>query len=96
MFEDSRPLTETERLGLCHMLSMAMLEIRLFGYEGKAEQAAYLADAFHNVPIHLFGETFSFRYFRLCMYDSRQRRTEPGFDYLEMLDKLLREEGGRG
>lgn len=95
-FEDSRPLTETERRHLCFMLSRALIEIRLFDREGKAERAADIADAFHNVPIHLFDEMFSLNYFRLCLESYRQKYPGPGWNYLAMLDKFLEEEAARG
>ncbi len=92
IFEDSRPLTEAERRELSRMLYMALLEIRLSGWDGDADKAADIADAFHNIPPLLFGKTFSFDYFRKCLESYRRKHPEPGFDYLEMLDKLLREE----
>lgn len=94
-FEDSRALTEPERQHLCFMLSRAMLEVRLFGLEGNARRAADVADAFHNVPIHLWSETFSFTYFRNCLESYRRKYPDSGFDYVAMLDKLEGEEGGR-
>ena len=95
-FEDSRPLTDAERRQLCFMLSRALVEMRMLCWEGDADKAGDIADAFHNVPIHLFGETFSFNYFRLCLESYRQRHPEPGYDYLTMLDKFLEEEAERG
>jgi|SRR3712207_3543246 len=95
-FEDSRPLTESERRHLCLMLSRALTEIRLCGLEGDARKAADIADAFHNVPSLLFGDAFSFDYFRGGLEVYKRRQPGPGFDYLNMLDKFLEEEAGRG
>ncbi|HVF66358.1 MAG TPA: hypothetical protein VM914_01755 [Pyrinomonadaceae bacterium] len=95
-FEDSKPLTDAERRHLCLMLSRALVEMRLCCWEGDAAKAGDIADAFHNVPIHLFGETFSFNYFRLCLESYRHKHPGPGFDYLSMLDKFLEEEAERG
>src|SRR5262245_12280316 len=50
---DARLLTEQQRQELCRMLFNALLEIRGLGSQGKAQQAADLADAFHNLPIYL-------------------------------------------
>jgi hypothetical protein len=44
---DARLMTEQERQELCNILFNALLEIRMLGYEGKAEQAADVAHAFH-------------------------------------------------
>ena len=95
-FEDSRPLTDAERRHLCFMLSRALIEIRLLCYEGNAGKAADIADAFHNVPVHLFGDTFSFDYFRGGLESYKRKHPEPGWDYLAMLDKFLEEEAARG
>src|SRR5215510_8245439 len=53
LFADSRIPTESERQQLCEMLHFALLEIRMLGWNGKASQAADLADAFHNLPSYL-------------------------------------------
>ncbi len=94
-FEDARPLTERERRHLCWMLGRALIEIRLFGLTGEARRAAAVADAFHNVPLHLWQDNFSFGYFRDCLESYRRKYPGSGFDYPAMLDQLLREEGGR-
>jgi len=52
-FPDSRLLTDQQRQELCKILFKALLEIRKLGNEGKAEQAADVADAFHNLPAYL-------------------------------------------
>ena len=87
---DSRMPTERERQQLCRMLYYALLEIRGLGHEGKAEQAHDLADAFHNLPVYLWSDTFSFNFFRRFLESYQQRYPHrPGsFDYLKMLDKI--------
>jgi hypothetical protein len=50
MLADAKPLTDLQRQHLCELIYDALLEIRLHGWEGRAEQAADLAEAFHNLP----------------------------------------------
>ena len=89
-FPDSRVLTEPERQKLTRMLYYALLEIRALGYEGKTEQAADLADAFHNLPAYLWREEFSFGFFRIFLEAYHQKYAEAGvkFNYLGMLDEI--------
>lgn len=91
--QDSRMPTEQERQQLCQMLFHALLEIRGLGAFGKAQQAADLADAFHNLPVYLWSEDFSFGFFRRFLESYHQKypeRTEM-FDYLAMLDKIMKD-----
>jgi hypothetical protein len=87
-FPDSRMPTEQERQALSRMLFHALLEIRVLGYEGKSEQAADLADAFHNLPIYLWSEDFSFGFFRKFLEGYHQKYSEVDFNYLGMLDEI--------
>src|ERR671932_715102 len=91
-FEDSRMPTEQERRKLCEMLFQALLEIRILGRAGKAQQAADLADAFHNLPVFLWSDAFSLSFFRKFLESYRQKYPEAGFNYVETLDKLIQEE----
>lgn len=90
-FPDERMPTEQERQQLCRMLRLALLEIRMLGWEGKAEQATDLADAFHNVPTFLWREDFSFSFFRKFLqgYKEKYPGRKSGFDYLAMLDEVM-------
>src|SRR4030095_897424 len=89
---DARLLTERQRQELCRMLFNALLEIRAFGSEGKAQQAADLADAFHNLPIYLWSDQFSMSLFRKFLEEYQQRYLESGgFDYIKMLDEIAGE-----
>lgn len=94
MFPDSRMPTELEREELCRMLYYALLEIRGLGYFGKAQQAADLADAFHNLPVYLWSEQFSLGFFRefLESYHLKYPDRTEVFNYLAMLDKITKEE----
>ena len=90
---DARLLTERERQELCKMLFNALLEIRMLGNEGKAEQAADVADAFHNLPIYLWSDKFSLNFFRNFLEEYQQKYQEVGcYNYVKMLDEVTREE----
>jgi hypothetical protein len=87
---DARMPTDQERRELCKMLSFTLMEIRLLGWEGKAEQAADLADAFHYLPGKLWSDEFSFGFFRKFLEDYQQQyvgRTR--FDYVKWLDRII-------
>ena len=85
--------TEQQRQMLCKMLFYALLEIRGLGNNGKAEQAADLADAFHNLPVYLWSDDFSFRVFKDFLQEYQQRYPETvGYDYLAMLDEAMGKE----
>jgi hypothetical protein len=72
----------------------AFLEIRVLGWEGKAEQAAELADAFHNLPNLLFSDHFdwdSFRDLYLADYQQKYPRPQHGmFDYVARFDEIVK------
>lgn len=90
------PPTERQRELLNQMLYHVMVEIRILCWGGHMEQAAALADAFHNLPCVMYSEQFSFPQFR-CELESYQNRYPPpeyqrGPNYIEMLDKVLHEE----
>lgn len=75
------------------MLHWALIEMRGLGHQGKAEQAADLADAFHNLPVYLWSEDFSLSFFRKFLESYQSRYSERGsFDYLKMLDEMMTEE----
>jgi len=75
------------------MLFNALLEIRGLGSEGKAQQAADLADAFHNLPVYLWSGEFSLSIFRHFLEEYQQMYPERrmGFDYVKMLDEIPKE-----
>jgi hypothetical protein len=92
---DSRMPTDRERQELCKMLFDALIEIRLLGREGKAEQAADLADAFHNLPIYLWSNEFSFVFFRQFLKGYQEKYVGSGsFDYVKKLDRIMTAESG--
>ncbi|HEY7183974.1 MAG TPA: hypothetical protein VIC84_21255 [Blastocatellia bacterium] len=90
---DARPLTERERQELCKILFNALLEIRGLGNEGKAEQAADVADAFHNLPVYLWSDKFSLSLFRRFLEEYQQKYEKVEcYNYVKMLDEMIREE----
>jgi hypothetical protein len=93
LFPDLQLPTEKQRQQLCKMRYWALLEMRVLGWEGKAEQSADLADAFHNLPVYLWSEDFSTGVFREFLKSYQDKYPEPGrFDYLKMLDEIMQEE----
>ena len=50
--------TEKQRRLFCEMMYRGFLDMRGLGLQGKSEQAAALADAFHNLPIAMFQPEF--------------------------------------
>lgn len=88
--EDSRMPTEAERQELCKMLRDALIEIRVLGFQGKSQQAADLADAFHNLPGYLWSDRFSFSFFREFLESYHDRYGyECMLNYVATLDDII-------
>lgn len=87
--------TEEQRRGLCEMLHRALLEIRILGWRGNGSQAGDLADAFHNLPIHMISQDFDQDLFRhlLEVYQNKYPRPKSSevnyFDYVAFLDNII-------
>ena len=92
LLSDAQMLTEKQRQELAKMIHHAFLQIRMLGWQNKAEQAAALADAFHNLPEMLWSKCFSFNLFKgdLASYH-QQFPSEKGTDFLKMLDSVFQE-----
>jgi hypothetical protein len=92
---DADPLpNEEQRRLLCEMIAVAFVEIRLLGWEGKAQQAADLADAFHNVPREMYGwGLWKRRTFRGGLEDYQRKYHGDSYcgrrDYLKMFDAIF-------
>ena len=83
-------LTEVEQQQFTKMLSFALLEMRILGWNGRAEQAADLADAFHNLPAFLWSDEFSISFFREFLNSYQEKYKEASrFNYVNMLDRIL-------
>lgn len=92
MYPDSGIPNEAQQKKLCSMLHLALVHIRTLAGAGRAEQAADLADAFHNLPHEIWRDYFSISYFREAFLGPYYRkwpdRHEP--DYLSLLDEIER------
>lgn len=91
MHPDAKVLTDGQRQKLCEMMHYAFIELRLLGWAGKSQQAADLADAFHNLPADLWKESFSLEFFRDSFLEAYQRKYREGRvrDYVAMLDEII-------
>lgn len=70
-----------------HML----LEVRMLGWAGRAEQAGDLADAFHKLPACLYSDAFDwsvFRHFLQAYHAKYPAGSAALYDYLAMLDSI--------
>lgn len=90
--------TEKQRRLFGEMMIQALVEIRMLARQGKAEQAADLADAFHNLPAYMFSPEFDWALFRngyLKPYQDKYSRPphEVQRDYLAMLEEIENVEG---
>src|SRR5262245_44897222 len=87
--------TEKQREMLGKLIQDAFVEIRFLGWDGKAEQAADLADAFHNISREMYGwGIFSWDGFRavLAAYPLKWREggVKGTHDYAERLHTIRR------
>jgi hypothetical protein len=84
-------ITDDHRKKLCELVHWAFVEIRLLGSTGKAEQAADLADAFHNLPKEIWKEEFSLEYFRDAFLAVYQQKHPEGRvrDYVGVVNEIL-------
>ena len=91
-----RSLTDRQIRLFGEMLAAALRDIRHLGWEGKSEQAAALADAFHNLPAMMYTNKFSFVWFRGSLEHYHDQypynRSESLNDYLVLLEKVIREQ----
>src|SRR5689334_6513935 len=62
-FGDERMPTEAERKSLTWLMYLAFCDLRALAREEKVEQVRALTGAFHNVPLLMHTERFSFRAF---------------------------------
>jgi hypothetical protein len=86
-------ITDSHRKKLCDMIHFAFVEIRLLGSTGKAEQAADLADAFHNLPREMWRENFSLEYFRdAFLVDYQEKYPDQRIkNYIAVVNRMLDE-----
>ena len=86
-------ITDDHRRKLCDLMHYAFVEIRLLGWAGKAEQAADLADAFHNLPTGMWDDDFSLEFFRDSFLAAYQEKYPEGRvrDYVGVVNQILAE-----
>lgn len=72
-------------------MHLALAEIRRLGWEGNAEQAADLADAFHNLPKEMWKEDFALESFRDLFLKDYQDKYPNGNvrKYLATVDQII-------
>jgi hypothetical protein len=84
-------ITENQRKDLSKLIHYALVEIRFLILTGKAEQAAELADGFHNIPKQMWDDDFSLEEFRdnyLAVY--QKKFPEPELrNYVETVNKII-------
>lgn len=89
IFDDAKLPTEAEQRHLARLMSLAFCELRLLSHKHQNEQAHDLADAFHNVPLHMYRDDFSFQFFRSLLNDYQIKyKDRMAINYLAELDKL--------
>ncbi len=91
-FSDTKELSEIQRENLLRLLHFALVEMRSLSAMKQNQQSFDLADAFHNLPLWLNLEVFSFEHFRMYLNSYNQRHPEGIYDYLKLLDKINRNE----
>lgn len=89
--QNDMKITDQHRKKLCHLLHHALIEMRVLGWAGKSEQAADLADAFHNLPKDVWREDFSLEFFRdAFLKDYRHKYPEgTAINYAAAIDEML-------
>jgi hypothetical protein len=93
-FGDERVLTEAERKRLTRLMYLAFCDLRGLAREGKMEQARSLAEAFHNIPLLMHTQNFSFRAFKDFLQRYQEKYTKVQFNYLQEWEKLNNEIAG--
>ena len=91
MNENDERLSDAQRDKLCDMMYHAFLEIRILGWAGKAQQAADLADAFHNLPKDMWTENFCLEDYRetfLTVYQEKYP-DRSNRNYVAMINQII-------
>jgi hypothetical protein len=88
-FEDARMPTDAERRNLSRLIYLAFVDMRMLLLNGDPQQAKDLADAFHNVPLYMHTNDFSFKAFRDLLGVYQQKYSgKARLDYLQEWEKL--------
>jgi len=88
-FTDARMPTDSERKNLSRLLYLAFVDVRALILDGQPQQAKDLAEAFHNVPLLMHTDGFSFKAFRDFLERYQQQYADKArFNYLQEWEKL--------
>jgi hypothetical protein len=91
---DARTLDDTQRRELTKLTYAGLVEIRSLLRSGRHEQAAAVVEAFHNLPLFLYSEHFSFAALRQVLEDYQAKFAgHLQIDFLAELDRIA--SGGR-
>jgi hypothetical protein len=87
-FGDERMPTEAERQSLTRLMYLAFCDLRRLAREEKLEQVRALAEAFHNIPLLMHTQNFSFRAFREFLQNYQGAYANAQLNYLQEWEKL--------
>ena len=89
-FHDASLPSESQWRALSRLAYVAFCDMRTLGREGKNQQVADLAEAFHNLPLMLWTENFSMNCQRdfFLRYQKQHGVHHPSFDYLAEFEKI--------
>ena len=85
-------LNDGQRKKLGELLHNALVEIRELGRAGKAEQAADLADAFHNMPNDMWDDDFALEQFCDLYLKGYQAKYSEGriYDFTGLIEQIIK------
>lgn len=91
VYSDVELLSNAQRQKLCEMTYHASVELRSLARGGACEQAADLADAFHNLPNDLWRSSFSLEDFRdRCLKPFQSKYPRQGlWDYVDWVNEVI-------
>lgn len=88
-YPDAKALDETQRRELTKLAHAGFVEIRSLLWSGRTEQAIAAAEAFHNLPLFLYSDRFSFRAVREAMERYQQKFPSTGtIDFVAEVDRI--------
>jgi len=88
-FDDARMPTDVERKSLSRLIYLAFVDIRALVLDGQPQQAEDLAEAFHNIPLLMHTDEFSFKAFRDFLKGYQDKYADKvRYDYLQEWEKL--------
>lgn len=84
-------LNDAQRQKLGELIHDVLVEIRELGWNGKAEQAADLADAFHNLPNDMWDDDLALEQFCDLYLKDYQKKYPVGglYDYSVRIQNVI-------